>query len=167
MTLHLDLSIPELPEVLRDIEGINELVLDETERTMRRSVDVLEAAVVQRTPVASGATRAGWGTKIERGQSAVKGIVANPVQHAIFAEKGRAPGKMPPIAPIELWVRRKLGVNAKESRSVAFLIARAIGRRGTKGAHMAEEGLAAVRPQIEADFAQIANRVARRFDLDE
>lgn len=153
-----------LPEVLRELELIDDAVMDELTLTMRRSVDVLEQAVVQRTPVASGATRQGWGTDVQRGVSAVKGRVANPVEHAIFAEKGRAPGKMPPIDPIEIWVRRVLGVGADQSRQVAFLVARAIGQRGTKGAHMAEKGLAAVRPLIVADFKAVPNRVIRRIE---
>jgi len=55
-------------------------------------------------------------------------------------EHGRRPGKMPPRGPIELWVARKLGIGGPEGRSVAFLIARSIGRRGTKGAHMFSKG---------------------------
>lgn len=44
---------------------------------------------------------------------------------------GRRPGaRMPPIKPLQRWARRKLGVPAKEARGVAFLIARAIQRRG-------------------------------------
>ena len=163
--LDFDLTAEGLPELLRDLDNLDDLVLDEMASTMRRSVDVLEAAVVQRTPVgATSQARQGWGTSVERGIAAVKGTVANPVQHTIFAEKGRAPGKMPPLAPIELWVRRVLGVDPAKSRQVAFLVARAIGRRGTKGAHMAEEGLAAVRPQIQADFEGVPARVARRFE---
>lgn len=161
----MSLQIPELPETLRDVEGIDDLVLDEAARTMRRSVDVLQAGVVQRTPVgATSQTREGWSASVERLQNAVRGIVTNPVPHAIFAERGRGPGKQPPLDPIELWVRRVLGVAPDESRSVAFLVARAIGRRGTEGAHMAEEGLEATRPIIEADFARVPTRVARRFN---
>lgn len=58
--------------------------------------------------------------------------VFNNLKYAAFVEYGRRSGKMPPIDAIEYWVRRKLGITAKESRQVAFQIARAIARNGTK-----------------------------------
>ncbi len=45
------------------------------------------------------------------------------VAYGYWVEKGRRPGKMPPVSAIEPWARRH-GVNA-------FMVARAIGRRGT------------------------------------
>jgi hypothetical protein len=97
------------------------------------------------------------------GLAAGKGVVSNPVEHAIYAERGRGPGKIPPLAPIELWVRRVLGIPAPESKQVAFLVARAIGRRGTKGAHAIDKGVAAVRGIVEADFRGVPDRVAARI----
>lgn len=150
---------------LQDVDNIDNYILDDTTLTMRRSVDVLEAAIVGFWPVgATGLSRQGWGTKVERGLSAVKGIVSNPIDYALFVDQGRAPGKMPPIAPIELWVRRVLGLGQGKSRRVAFLVARAIGRRGTKGAHAVEKGIAAVRGIIQLDFQGIPARVKARID---
>jgi hypothetical protein len=48
----------------------------------------------------------------------------------------------PPPSALLLWVQKKLGIeNEKEAKSVAFLIARAISRRGTKGDHMFDKAL--------------------------
>lgn len=44
---------------------------------------------------------------------------------------GRAPGKRPPIAPLQEWVSYKLGLYGNEGRSVAFAIATKIEREGT------------------------------------
>jgi hypothetical protein len=163
--LALNITVPELDETLRDIEGINEDVLAEMASTMRRAVDIAEASIVQYTPVGvSGDLRRAWGTTVTRGVSMVKGVISNPLDYALWAEKGRGPGKWPPRAPIELWVRRKLGISPPESHQVAFLVARAIGRRGTKGAHMAEKGLSAVKGVIEADFLGVPDRVAFRVN---
>ena len=52
--------------------------------------------------------------------------------HAWFVINGRKPGKMPPIADIMPWVAKKLGASGTALRSVAFLVARKIGRKGTK-----------------------------------
>lgn len=60
-----------------------------------------------------------------------------------YAEHGRKAGKMPPISKIEQWIKVKpvklqpFG-NKKQipsPRQVAYLIARKIGREGTKGTH--------------------------------
>ena len=54
-----------------------------------------------------------------------------------FVERGRAPGKQPPISAIENWIRIKPvipnAVNGKvpDTRQLAYLIARKIGRVGT------------------------------------
>jgi hypothetical protein len=50
-----------------------------------------------------------------------------------FVIYGRPPGKMPPVDAIMPWVSKKLGVVGDSLRSVAFAIARSIGRKGTKG----------------------------------
>jgi hypothetical protein len=166
MTDTLDITITplHLDEAIRDIDNIDNFVLDDLALTMHRAVDIVRNSVVQFSTVGvTGQYRQGWGTKVERGFSAVKGIVSNPVEHAIYAERGRGPGKMPPLAPIELWVRRVLGISPPESKQVAFLVARAIGRRGTKGAHAAEKGLEAVRGIVEADFRGVPARVSARI----
>lgn len=59
-----------------------------------------------------------------------------------YVDNGRKAGKMPPISKIEQWVRvkpiepRPFGKSGKQTpspRQVAYLIARKIGREGTKG----------------------------------
>lgn len=152
---------------LQDIANIDTIALDEMALTMRRGVDILEAAIIQNWPVgATGLSRQAWGTNVQRGVTAVKGTVTNPLDYALFVDKGRAPGKPPPIAPIELWVRRVLGIPAPESRSVAFLVARAIGKRGTKktAPHAVDKGIAATKGIIELDFAGIPGRIKARVD---
>ena len=44
------------------------------------------------------------------------------------------------MAALQIWVERKLRLTGKEAEIAAFTIARAIGRRGTKGAHMFQKG---------------------------
>lgn len=60
-------------------------------------------------------------------------------------EYGRPPGKQPPSAPLALWAKRILGVSEKESKSVGFLIARSIGRKGRKARPF-------LRPSLEKNF---------------
>ena len=56
-----------------------------------------------------------------------------------FVEEGRSPGKMPPLGPIENWIKVKPVIpNPQNGRipttkQLAYLIARKIGREGTEG----------------------------------
>ena len=77
-------------------------------------------------------------------------------------EEGRAPGKMPPWGPgssLALWVERKAGGDS----SAAFLIARAIGRRGTQGAHMFQKAFDASRGEVETMLERVAEDLVRRL----
>lgn len=57
----------------------------------------------------------------------------------LWVEKGRGPGKQPPLEKIEGWVE-STGIATNISvRSLAFLIARKIGREGTEGKHLVED----------------------------
>lgn len=160
--LHIDFD--EVLAFAADLAGVDEMVEVESRSAISAGLSALQQVTEQHTPVASGATRQGFGTVIKGTPVHVKGELVNPVPHAWFAEKGRRPGKMPPISAIELWVRRKAGVSASESRSVAFLIARAIGRRGTRpGAQMLEKGWNATEGIIIRNLEGIPERIIRRL----
>lgn len=52
--------------------------------------------------------------------------------YAWYVIFGRAPGKMPPIDSLVSWVAKKIAPAPSKLRSVAFLVARKIGRKGMK-----------------------------------
>jgi hypothetical protein len=52
----------------------------------------------------------------------------------------RAPKKPPPKEVIVRWIQRRLGKTEDEARSIAFVVARAIGKRGLIGRKIAEDG---------------------------
>jgi len=76
----------------------------------------------------SGGLAAGWNVvpaKKRRGViPEVLGEVVNTAPAAEFRIRGRAPGKMPPIAAVESWAVQK-GLNP-------YAVARSIGKRGTR-----------------------------------
>lgn len=51
--------------------------------------------------------------------------------YAIFVEYGTLP-HMPPIEPLIQWAKKKFGVNDKEARRIAWLVANKIKEGGTK-----------------------------------
>ncbi len=63
--------------------------------------------------------------------------------HAEAVEFGRSPGIMPPPDALIKWCERKLGVNPKEAKNVAFAVALAIKQRGIEPSPY-------LRPAIEA-----------------
>ncbi|RLG48621.1 MAG: hypothetical protein DRN90_03305 [Thermoproteota archaeon] len=91
----------------------------------------LQGEIMQEAP--KGATKAlyrsvGFHVTKSRGVRAKVGVM---VKYAEPVERGSRP-HMPPVAPIELWVRRKLGKSRPQSQRIAWAIAQTIRRRGTQ-----------------------------------
>jgi len=157
------------------IEGWDELLqcIEEVEQgsgrfsqmitnTMQAALDVLEQAIVDRTPVNTGLLRGSIANMIYGRPPTIEGAVATPISYGAPVEYGRAAGKMPPPDAILAWVHRKQLVpsgNEKQEGRVAFVIARAIGRRGTEGAHMFRDGLEAAQPKIFDLFEQLRDDI--------
>ena len=85
----------------------------ETVAALRRIEARLTRTILKRTPAGVGGQAGLWGSIggeiVQRGD-AVSLIEGTPLEYAPVVEMGRRPGKrMPPVAPIELWARRKLG----------------------------------------------------------
>ncbi|HQV45029.1 MAG TPA: hypothetical protein PK478_02000 [Nitrospira sp.] len=132
----------------------------ELERTVTGIALDAESGVIAATPVgATGHLRQSITHQVAASALVVQGRVYStdvPIKVA-SVEHGRAPGRMPPMAPIELWVSRKLGGD----RRVAFLVARAIGRRGTKGQHMFEKGYESATSRLPQRMAGLRAAIAR------
>lgn len=85
------------------------------------------------------------GINVEENGNDIFASLGSPMPYARAWEYGRPPGKQPPSAPLALWAKRILGVSYKESKSVGFLIARSIGRKGRKARPF-------LRPSLEKNF---------------
>ncbi len=60
-----------------------------------------------------------------------------------FFDKGRKPGKMPPISPIEKWVKNK-GIDVS-----AWAIAKSIAKKGTKGTNIFTDNIDRFEKELE------------------
>ena len=141
-------------------------VREETEAVLGIITARLEAEVARRTPAGVGG-QAGLrgsihGETVSLSGHSVAGVVGTPLEYGEVVETGRRPGKFPPLAPIELWVRRKLGVPDAEARGVAFLVARKIARVGFDGAHMFEKAWEHLEQWSMQQLQTIAPRVIAR-----
>lgn len=158
-----------------DLDGFDELigalgtlypqtVNDEVYDTLEMSMWAFHQAVDLETPVNFGTLRAANAVEITGTSVNLVGMLVNPLGYALPVERGRMPGRQPPTGPIELWVIRKLGIQPPESASVAYLIARSIGRKGTKGAAMFAKGFEVALPQVEQYWQGLPDRVVKRLE---
>jgi hypothetical protein len=163
--IEMTIDTSEINEFAAVLSGFSQAVAKESADTMQMSLDIFEAAVVGHTPVNTGALRGSIGTKVAIGASAVMGEVFTPLDpiYGQPVEFGRKPGKRPPTDAIKLWVVRKLGLSGKEADSAAFLIARAIGRRGTQPAKMFEQGFEQMAPTVIELWSGLGDRVMVRM----
>lgn len=129
---------------------------------MEASVQHLRGLILPKTPVGvSGALRAA--TQVKTTGSGIprnlEGRIFNTTAYGMPVELGRRPGKQPPSSALELWVRRKLGVPENRVKSVAFLVARKIGRKGTKAVEMFRQAFEAGRGTVNGFFDRAAGRI--------
>ncbi len=108
-------------------------------------------------------------------------VMTNSARHSIFVELGRRPGKRPPLKPLIEWVKRKkigrkgLGrdkqgrfksLSSGQARAIAFLIARKIGRKGTKGKFVFRRTVPLMAKrlplEIAVEMSKSIDRAARR-----
>jgi len=106
---------------------------------MELTMQAAEAEVVQKTPVDQGTLRGSAYGRVVDLWPVVEGHLGSPLIYALPVEEGSKP-HWPPRAPIQAWVHRKFGLSGKEMISVAFLVARAMSRRGTRAHHMFQQG---------------------------
>lgn len=107
----------KLEQVVGDLRG--EAFL----QALREATLIVERAAKVNAPVDTGRLRASITSEVRRSGLNVRGAVGSNVEYAAAVELGSRP-HFPPIAALETWARRK-GISA-------YLVARAIARRGTK-----------------------------------
>ncbi len=94
------------------------------------------------TPVDTGNLRARWSSEVHYDARPMYAEVGNIVDYKDYVEHDTRP-HWPPIAAVTPWAHRH--------GMIPFLVARAISRYGTKGAHMAQKALEDLKAKI-SDF---------------
>lgn len=153
----------EVSALVIKLDQFDEITDRETKATMLKSLALFESAVIVETPVNVGNLRSSISSEMRRTARGYQGKVTSPLLYVSPVEFGRRPGKPPPTSAIKLWVIRKLGVSSAEADSVAFMVARSIGKRGTKGAFMFEKGYKARLSSVLRLWDNLADRIARKI----
>jgi len=139
-------KVVSFSDLARDFRRQEGMVVEDAVAEIRRTVKLHgprlvqeEIASISPPPVDRTIYRRSWKFEdIPHGA-----VIYNYSKHGAIIEEGRRPGaKAPPIAVIADWVRRKKLVRGSgraaeaEIRQAAFLIARAIKRRGLPARHV-------------------------------
>lgn len=95
-----------------------------------------------------------WELQVRQGAQTKDGVF-----YGRFTRGGRRPGRRPPIQALEAWVEKVLGVPRARVRSVAFLVARKIGREGIPPNPYHERALEEAMPQIQDQVTAMGTRV--------
>lgn len=137
------------------------IATEEIQGAVEAGLMMIRGAVSPLTPKNLGLLAKGFQTSVDAGED-VRGRIFNPLEYAKAVEEGSRP-HFPPAAALERWVQLKLGVPAEDAPGVAFVIARAISKRGTKAHHMLRDAVAASTPRIRERFARANARIKQRL----
>lgn len=120
LNMNFDEFAKELQRVCKEaLKNLGQRIISDAQTTLRRRKNVATGLLIN-----SGAVKEGRDNAI---------LAGFPTIYAYYVEFGRRAGKWPPFRYIYEWVRvRHMAADDKEARSIAFLIQRSIGKKGTK-----------------------------------
>lgn len=139
MQLHIKISIKHLPKQLRDMASAAGPAMKRGLLSgAMRCIPLLQNRVRNAPPAnpsglgTGGAVDTGAYLQAMTARATPSGaIITNKRKYAAVIDDGRRVGaRPPPRRVLEKWVMRRLGLSAKEAKSAAFLIGRAISKRG-------------------------------------
>lgn len=156
----LHLSLSGLDALTRGLVQAPDVTRRELLATMTQGTLLVEREAKERMPKHTGTTAASIASDAFSSAVGVIGTVGSSQPSATFVELGTKPHR-PPVAALEPWVKAVLGVrDPKKIKSVAFLVARKIARKGTKAQRPFGEAVAATEGQVMRMFEDCAGRVA-------
>ena len=154
---------------LKELKGLTERYPEASKEArtskLTEAVNLLEAAIKKITPYGAGPIhlRDTIHSSVKRSGERIVGMVGTPAKYGESVEFGTK-AHFPPVDPIRFWVEKKLGYSEAEAASVAFLIARAISVRGTKGAKMFETGFSDQEARVMRLLNEIPEEIAKRMN---
>lgn len=147
----VELEVTGLRQVLGWMEALPPAVREEILTTFEEAGETLRARAEALAPVgATGNLKRSITVRRLRGLAIRVGPTA-PHRHLVI--RGRRPGKMPPPDAIADWAELR-GLKGKE-----FVVARAIGARGTRGQPFMAHALAGAGAEVRARVADAVRRV--------
>lgn len=128
-------AVRKLEQVARDVHGAP--MAD----AMQKATLLVSNSAKRYSPVDMGGLRASITPEVRATWREVTGVVGSNLKYAPYMELGTKP-HWPPLKAVEVWARRH-GLSA-------FLVARAIARKGTKARRFLQRGFEDNRERIKA-----------------
>jgi len=179
VVMEFDIDLSGFDELLNNLATLYpDAVADEIYSSMVESVAAFEQAVKLETPVNFGHLQGSIASEITGTPVNMVGTVMTPSPYGWYVERGRSAGKWPTsdeaFESIKLWVIRKglkWTYKTKSGKArpmsveqMAWLVARKIGTKGTKGAAMFYKGFQAALPAVERLWLGLPDRVIKRIE---
>jgi phage gpG-like protein len=153
MTSSIRAEIKGLRDTQRNMEqAVKDLHGGPMLNAMRDATLMVTRDAKKNAPVDTGRLRASITPEVIDVGETIRGVVGSNVSYAPYVELGTRP-HWPPIAALEVWARRH-GVSA-------FLVARAISRRGTKPVEYLQRAFDANKGRIELKINQAVTGIIK------
>lgn len=161
--MDIDVDTSSIARMATRYAGAGPVVVEEMRTAMNRSVLTVEASAKRVVPVDTGNLRRSITHEVTATGGGLIGKVGTNVPYARYVEEGRSAGSMPPPDALARdlqggWLRRH-GI----SNDLAFVVARAIARRGIRPRPYLKPAITTNRARIEREFAQVPKRVLARI----
>lgn len=156
-------GLEELQEMIRQAPDI---VGDEMEKAMKKSVVTISDNVKRETPVGvSNRLRSSIGNEVKRINDKVTGRVGTSItdEYPMVMEFGRKPGKPPPSNRLERWVHLRMGVSVANAPKAAKDLSLRIALRGIRPREMFKKGLEASLEPVEKYFSDALLAMVKRM----
>lgn len=150
----IGVQIHGLDELHKRFSKSKEILNEELEIALRRSVQRVQSDVKRETPVDTGRLRGSITSEVTGSGKSLKGIVGTNVKYAPYVEFGTRP-HFPPLSALEVWARRH--------GTTAWNVAIGIARKGTKAREMFKKGLDTNMGWVQKEFEAVADRVVKRL----
>ncbi len=151
-----EINVSISPDLLSLPSRLTRTLLRAHEQSGRETVNELRSAIIESGAIASFSGLRSIEKQFEDRGAIQAWLVGSQLNYAPFAfEYGRKPGKRPPIEAIVRWIALKpVDIGNQDIRGVAFVIARAIGKRGIKPRRIFSATTDKMTPRVEEIFTQ-------------
>lgn len=160
-------EIENMDAIQRQYSRSPEITEKHNRQAMQESVLVVEKNIKPLVPVFMGRLRNSIGSEVQGSGSKIVGIIGSSLKSEVYPavmEFGRRPGaKMPPPSALHRWVKLVMKVPDKDVPGVAFIVARAIGKKGIEGKRFMEQGLQQSVSAIQAAFGRALERIVKEI----
>jgi len=130
------------------------LVKGPVRKFLERSAKTVEGAAKEKVTVDTGRLRSSIASEVRTSSA----VIGTNLTYAPFVEFGTRP-HFPPVGALRGWARR----HGFPARGGAFLVARAISRRGTKAKPFLVPSLEQSKPKIKRFFRVMGEEIGKRW----